>query len=220
MDLSAVVLPALIKGALITLRVTAQAGILAFLISMAVGVLREVSNPIIRVPIAAYVEFFRGTSAFVQIYWVYFVLPLLGLDLPAIAAGTIVLALNVGAYGSEVVRGALKAIPSGQREACIALSLPAWSAFIRILLPQAMLRLIVPFSNLLIDLLKGTALLSAITVTELAFAGRQAVSAMGHPMPIFALVLLLYLVMAAPIAWGAKKLDERVRRRLSVGLVQ
>jgi polar amino acid transport system permease protein len=73
-------------------------------------------------------------------------------------------------------------------------------------------RAILPFGNLMVDLLKGTALLSAITVTELTFAGRQAVSSIGHPFLIFGAVLILYLIMAAPIAWGARVFDRRARR--------
>jgi len=217
LDVAALVLPALLEGSLVTLRVTVQAGLLALAVSLAVGVLREVRHPLVAVPLRIYVEFFRGTSAFVQIYWVYFALPLAGVRLPPIEAGILVLGLNVGAYGSEVVRGALAAIPRAQREACVALNLPPWTTFVRILLPQAMLRVVLPFGNLLIDLLKGTALLSAISVTELAFAGRQAAAAFGEPLIIFSLVLGLYLCMAAPLAWAARAADARVRRAVPVG---
>jgi polar amino acid transport system permease protein len=210
-------MPALIKGAALTVQITLMAGSLAFAISIFVGLLRGLPSPFIRVPTTIYVEFFRGTSAFVQIYWAYFVLPHLGVRLSAIEAGTLVLALNVGAYGSEVIRGALSSIHTGQREACLALNLPRWSAFRRILLPQAMLRAIMPMGNLLIDLLKGTSLLSAITVTDLSFAGRQSVSALGHPMTIFGLVLLMYFVMAAPLAWCFSRADRYFRRSLSTG---
>ncbi len=213
MDVLAAVMPALLRGAGVTLTVALQAGGLAVLISILVGVLRGVQSPSVKLVTAAYVEFFRGTSAFVQIYWAYFALPLLGVKLSALQAGIAVLALNVGAYGSEVVRGALKAVPVGQKEACLALGLPTWIMSVKVLLPQAMMRAILPFSNLLVDLLKGTSLLSAITVTELAFAGRQAVSALGHALVIFTIVLVLYLVMTAPIAWGARILDRRLRAK-------
>jgi len=206
------VTPALLRGAKFTLLVAVQAGILAIFISVVVGVLRGLPSRLVRLVTGIYVEFFRGTSAFVQIYWAYFALPTLGIRLSAIEAGIVVLALNVGAYGSEVVRGALKAIPEGQREACQALGLPPWVAYLKVLLPQAMARTVLPMGNLLIDLLKGTALLSAITVTELAFAGRQVVSAFGSPLAIFSLVLILYLTMSVPIAWGARALDLRLRR--------
>lgn len=211
------VIPALLRGAGITLQTAVQAGLLALAISVVVGVLRDVANRFVRVVLTVYVEFFRGSSAFVQVYWVFFVLPLFGVRLSAILAGTLVLGLNAGAYGSEIMRGALRAVPAGQREASVALNLSQWSALTRILIPQALTRAIIPFGNLLIDLLKGTALLSSITVTELAFAGRQAAAAFGSPLIIFGLVLLIYLVLATPIAWTTKLIDQRVRRKLSIG---
>jgi len=211
------VIPALLKGAGITVQTAVQAGLLALAISVVVGVLRDVAFRAIRIALTVYVEFFRGSSAFVQIYWVFFVLPLFGLRLSAIVAGTLVLGLNAGAYGSEIMRGALRAVPPGQREACVALNLSQWTTLTRILIPQALTRAIIPWGNLLIDLLKGTALLSAITVTELAFAGRQSAAAHGNAMIIFGLVLLIYLVLAAPIAWTAKLIDQHVRRKLSIG---
>ncbi|MBS3649380.1 amino acid ABC transporter permease [Pseudaminobacter sp. 19-2017] len=212
MDAATYVLPALLKGAWISLLVAVQAGALGLAIAVAAGALREMANPILRFAIGLYVEFFRGTSAFIQIYWAYFALPMLGVRLSALEAGTAVLALNIGAYGTEIVRGALKAVPRGQREACHALGLPVWITYVKVLIPQALTRAILPFGNLMVDLLKGTALLSAITVTELTFAGRQAVSSIGHPFLIFGAVLVLYLIMAAPIAWGARAFDRRARR--------
>ena len=217
MDIVQAVIPALLRGAGITLQTAVQAGLLALAISVVVGVLRDVGVRFVRIVLAVYVEFFHGSSAFVQVYWVFFVLPLFGVRLSAIIAGTLVLGLNAGAYGSEIMRGALRAVPRGQREACVALNLSQWSALTRILIPQALTRAIIPFGNLLIDLLKGTALLSSITVTELAFAGRQSASANGSPLIIFGLVLLIYLVLAAPIAWTTKLIDQRVRRKLSIG---
>jgi polar amino acid transport system permease protein len=199
------------------LTVAFQAGALAVLISICVGVLRNLGSPVINLLTGVYVEFFRGTSAFVQIYWAYFALPLVGVKLSALEAGIAVLGLNVGAYGSEVIRGALRAVPAGQREAAHSLGLPTWITFLKILLPQAMMRAVLPMSNLLVDLLKGTSLLSAITVTELAFAGRQAVSAVGHPLAIFTGVLVLYLIITAPIAWAGRHLDHWIRMRQQVG---
>jgi polar amino acid transport system permease protein len=212
MDVALQVLPALLRGATVSLTIAIVAGVLAILISIVVGALRELGVPIVSGLLAVYVEFFRGTSAFVQIYWAYFALPMIGVRLSAVEAGIAVLALNVGAYGSEVVRGSLAAIPAGQREACAALGLRSWPAYAKVLIPQAMTRAVLPMGNLMVDLLKGTSLLSAITVTELAFAGRQAVGAVGHPFVIFGIVLCLYFLMAAPIAWGARAVDRWVCR--------
>lgn len=205
-------LPKLLDGARITLAVAVQAGLIALAISLVFGVLRTLGNRTVDLLTGAYVEFFRGTSAFVQIFWAYFALPMLGLRLEAMTAGILVLALNAGAYGTEIVRGALCALPRGQKEAAVALGLPVAIIYLRVLLPQALMRAVLPFGNLLIDLLKGTSLLSAITVTELAFAGRQIVSAQGHTMTVFGLVLLIYLVMALPIAMLARWLDRSLAR--------
>ncbi|MCC5983033.1 MAG: ectoine/hydroxyectoine ABC transporter permease subunit EhuC [Rhodobacteraceae bacterium] len=211
-DLIGIVMPSLLQGATVTLQVAAQAGLLGLVVALVVGSLRTTENRLLRFPLTVYVEFFRGTSAFVQLYWAYFALPMIGVRLDPLQAGILVLALNVGAYGSEVVRGALTAIPRGQLEACRALGIPTWVAYVKVLIPQAMQRVVLPMGNLAIDLLKGTSLLSAIAVTELAFAARQTVSAFGNPMLIFGLVLLMYLVLAAPIAAGARYLNDRTKR--------
>ena len=204
MDFIYLILPALVKGAKLSVIITLQAGVLAICISIIVGIIRLSDNIIIRFITGSYVEFFRGTSAFVQIYWAYFALPMIGIKISAISAGILVLSLNVGAYGSEVVRGGLKAVSSGQVEASKSLGLPKIITYWKILLPQAMIRIILPMGNLMIDLLKGTSLLSAITVTDLAFAGRQLISSFGNPLLIFGLVLFMYLILALPLSLGSK----------------
>tara|TARA_B100001123_G_scaffold444598_1_gene593872 strand:- start:845 stop:1495 length:651 start_codon:yes stop_codon:yes gene_type:complete len=204
MDFIFLILPALIKGAKLSVIITLQAGILAIFISIFVGIIRLSENFIVRLITGSYVEFFRGTSAFVQIYWAYFALPMIGIKISAITAGILVLSLNVGAYGSEVVRGGLKAINVGQIEASKSLGLPRIITYWKILLPQAMVRIILPMGNLMIDLLKGTSLLSVITVTDLAFAGRQLISSFGNPLLIFGLVLFIYLILALPLSLGSK----------------
>ncbi len=211
------VAPSLAQGALVTLQIALAAGLIAVIVAVAVGVLREVGGRVANAALGVYVEFFRGTSAFVQIFWAYFALPMVGIRMSAMTAGILILGFNVGAYGSEVVRGALRAVPAGQREACMALGLPTWVTYSHVMLPQAMLRSVLPMGNLLVDLLKGTALVSAITVTELAFSARQAVFVHGHALTIFGAVLFIYLLMAAPVAWGARVLDDRLRLRYVPG---
>ena len=115
---------------------------------------------------------FRGTSALVQLFWFYFVLPLFGVQLPAMLVGIVVLALNAGAYGAEVVRGAIRAVPPGQREAGVALNLTRGQIMRRIVVPQAIPAMLPPAGNLLIELLKNTALVSLITITDLTFRGQ------------------------------------------------
>src|SRR5690606_19442194 len=100
-------LPALLQGLVVTLKVTAGAALLALPLAVTAGLARLSASPLVSWPAAVYVEVFRGTSALVQLFWFYFVLPLFGLKLPAMTVGIIVLALNTGAYGAEVVRGAV-----------------------------------------------------------------------------------------------------------------
>lgn len=116
-------------------------------------------------------EVFRGTSALVQLFWFYFVLPMFGMKLPALLVGIVVLGANAGAYGAEVVRGAILAVPAGQREAAVALNLTRARTIWRIILPQAVPAMLPPTGNLLIELLKNTALVSLITITDLTFRG-------------------------------------------------
>ena len=127
---------------------------------------------------SVYVEVFRGTSALVQLFWFYFVLPLFGLQLPAMLVG-IGGAGSRGAYGAEVVRGAIRAVPPGQREAGVALNFTRGQILRRLVLPQAVPAMLPPAGNLLIELLKNTALVSLVTITDLTFRG-QLLRARAH----------------------------------------
>jgi len=162
----------------------------------------------------AYVEVFRGTSALVQLFWVYFVLPRFGVDIDAIEAGMLVLGLNTGAYGAEVVRGALGAVPSGQVQAARSLGFSEAAIFGRVILPQAAVRMIPPAGNLLIELLKNTALVSTIALSEVTFRAQALRSETLRTVEIFGLTLMLYFLMAQAIALATRL----VERRLSMGM--
>jgi polar amino acid transport system permease protein len=166
-------LSALLPGVGITLQLTVFSAILAFILAFIVGFGRLSKYRSIRTISTIYVEFFRGTSLLVQLFWAYFVLPHFGLELSAMQAGIIVLGLNYGAYASEVVRSSILAVPKSQTEAGIALNMTPTQIMHRIILPQAFLTMLPPFGNLLIELLKGTALVSLITLGDLMFMGAQ-----------------------------------------------
>lgn len=202
----------LLRGLAVTLEITAVAGVLAVAIALAAGLARSSSRRWLRWPAAAYVETFRGTSALVQLFWFYFVLPFFGLALTPFAAGVLVLALNTGAYGSEVVRGALAAVPRGQREAAAALNLSATRTLWRILLPQALPAMLPPAGNLAIELLKNSALVSLITITDLTFSAQLLRAESLRTAEIFALVLVLYFAVALAITGVVRMLERRSRR--------
>jgi polar amino acid transport system permease protein len=141
---------------------------------------------------------------------VFFVLPFFGLELDALTAGVAVLGLNIGAYGSEVVRGALLAVPDGQREAAVALNLSPARTRWRVLVPQALPVMMPPATNLLVELLKGTALVSLITLNELTFVAQTLRADTLRTPEIFGLVLLLYFGVALVLTAGMRHLERRL----------
>ena len=206
-------IPPLLEGLVVTLQIMAGAVVLAVPLALAAGIGRLSALPPVRWLAAVYVEVFRGTSALVQLFWFYFVLPLFGVQLPAMLVGIVVLALNAGAYGAEVVRGAIRAVPPGQREAGVALNLTRGQIMRRIVVPQAMPAMLPPAGNLLIELLKNTALVSLITITDLTFRGQLLRSETLRTTEIFTLILLLYFAVALLITAGVRLLERRVRVR-------
>jgi polar amino acid transport system permease protein len=207
----------LLRGAGVTAKITALAIVVALIVAFTVGLARRSHRRPVRFIAAAYVEVFRGTSVLVQMYWFFFALPAFGLRLTPIAAGVLALGLNVGAYGAEVVRGAIQAVPRGQIEAAIALNMPGSLRMRRVVLPQALIAMLPPFGNLMIELLKGTALVSLITLSDLTFQAQVLRSSTGKTVAVFSLTLLFYLVMSLIITLVVRLLERRVSFGLDVG---
>lgn len=211
-DIQSLVVP-LIEGLEVTLRIMAGAALLSIPVAVLAGLGRLSPHVWVRGIATAYVELFRGTSALVQLFWFYYVLPMFGLKLPAILVGIVVLAANSGAYGAEVVRGAIQAVAKGQREAALALNMTPALAMRRVILPQAIPAMLPPAGNLLIELLKNTALVSLITITDLTFRGQLLRSETLRTTEIFGLMLLLYFAVALVITGGIRLLERRFRVR-------
>ncbi|MCQ4042405.1 ectoine/hydroxyectoine ABC transporter permease subunit EhuC [Streptantibioticus rubrisoli] len=207
----------LFKGLWVTVQLTVFSAALAGVIAFAAGLARLSRFWIVRFVAGAYVEFFRGTSALVLMFWLFFALPLLGWQLAALWAGTLALGLSYGAYGSEVVRGAIRAVPVAQREAAIALSFTPWQRMRLVILPQAVPEMVPPFCNLLIELLKGTALASILGIGELAFGAQLVRLATGQSAEVYGIILAMYFVVAFVITRGMRLLERRAKA--SVGRV-
>lgn len=205
-------LPTLLGGLVVTLQLTAGGACVALLLSFAGGLGRIARNAPLRALAGLYIEVFRGTSALVQLFWVYFVLPFFGVNIGAMTAGILVLGLNIGAYGSEVVRGAIQAVPSGQYEAATALNLSRARTIWRIAIPQALPAMVPPAGNLLIELLKATALVSLIAISELTFVAQTLRADTLRTAEIFSLVLLVYFGVAMVLAYGMRTLEHRLSR--------
>ncbi|NGP58487.1 ectoine/hydroxyectoine ABC transporter permease subunit EhuC [Paenibacillus thiaminolyticus] len=203
--------PALLQGAWVTLQIVCFSMMLAFICAFIAGLARLSKYRIIRFVSAVYVEVFRGTSLLVQLFWLYFALPmLLDIRMSAMAAAVLALGLNYGAYGSEVVRGAILSVPKGQYEAAVALNMSPWLRMRRIVLPQAMALMLPSFGNLLIELLKGTSLVYFITLMDLTYQGMVLRSFDNSSTPqIFALLLLIYFIMAYSLTLGIRWVERR-----------
>ena len=205
-------LPPLLRGLGDTARLALGGSLLGAVAALAAGLARVAGPRAVRALAASYVEIFRGTSALVQLFWFYFALPFLGLELSAMAAGVLVLGLNSGAYGAEVVRGAIRAVPRAQWEAAQALGFSSGQTLARIIFPQAALAMMPPAGNLAIELLKNTALASMVTLSELTFRAQMLRAETLRTVEIFGLVLLLYFGLAQAIRLGLARAEARLAK--------
>lgn len=200
----------------ITLQLTVGGALLAFVIALALGLMSRSRRVLIRGFSRVIIEFFRGTSLVVQLFFLFFVLPIFGIDLPAILVGILGLGLNYGAYGAEVVRGSINAVPPGQWEAATALSFTRWQRMVKIILPQAWALMIPSLNNLLIQLLKGTAIVSFITMMDLTFM----INKLRIDTDVFfayTIGLVLYFAIAYVLTLMMNALEVRAKHRLGQG---
>lgn len=203
----------LTAGAAVTCEQFALASLVAFAAALAAGLGRISHVWPLRGLSTLYIEIFRGTSLLVQLYWIFYVLPLFGFTLPKFTAGFLSVGLNVGAYGAEIVRGAVLAVPRGQWEAAYALSMSPAKRMRRVILPQALALMLPPWGNLLIELLKGTALVALIAVADLMFVAKQINGATFRSADAFGSALILYYIMARFLITPAMRALERVMAR-------
>ncbi|MDX8535880.1 ectoine/hydroxyectoine ABC transporter permease subunit EhuC [Mesorhizobium sp. VK25A] len=184
------------RGTLVTCAQFLTATMVALVVALFVGLGKLSTNALIRGVSVIYIELFRGTSLLVQVFWIFFVLPLFGLTLSPFTAGFLSVGLNIGAYGAELVRGAIQSIPRGQWEAATAISLSPARRMRRIILPQAFSIMLPPWGNLLIELLKSTAIVSLISVKDLMFQAKQVNSLAYIPIQAFGIALIIYYILA------------------------
>lgn len=204
----------LLPYAWVTIQLTALGCTLGLFMSFAAGLARLTRNVGVRFIARAYSEFFRGSSLLVQVFLLFYVLPLFGLSAPAMLTGVLALGLNSGAYGSEIVQSAIRNVPRGQREATVALNMSSSQSMRFVVLPQAVVTMMPSFGNLAIELLKSTPFVSVITITELTYAAQNLVNSHGNPTGTYLALFLFYLALAIPLIVLARWLE----RRFAVGL--
>lgn len=211
----------LLEGTAITLQVLLYAFLLGIVISVVVGVARLSDHRWLRGAALTYVEFARGISSIVLLFWMAIALPiLLGVEQRSLLLlGSIALGINMGGYGAEIVRGAIQSVPRGQTEASIALNLTTSQRLRHVVLPQAMRVILPPMGNLTIEILKGTALVSLIGLSDLTFEvsklrTNRAVAEIPVSIPVLLLnALVIYFVIAQVINLLFRLAEARVVRR-------
>lgn len=203
----------IVSGTLITMALTVLAALLAVAIAVAAGLMRMAPNAAVRGVATVYVEIFRGTSLLVQLYWIFFVLPLFGITLEKFTAGFVAVGMNLGAYGAELVRGAILSVPKGQWEAGLALNMSRAKRMRRVILPQAVLIMLPSWGNLMIELLKGTALVALISVADLMFQVKQINGTTFLSAETFGTALIIYYVLARFMITPFMRWLERVMMR-------
>lgn len=207
-------LPRVWDGVQITLILSVGGALLALVVAVVLGLAGLSRLALVRGVARIIVELFRGTSLVVQLFWLFYVLPLLfGISLDSIPCAILALGLNYGAYGSEVVRGSLASVPKGQWETTVALNMSPMQRMRRIIWPQAWALMLPGLNNLTVMLVKGTSLASFVLLTDLTFVTNQMRRETGTFFA-FGVGLLIYYAIAWLFSWFLRRLEVRARRKL------
>lgn len=214
-------LPALLEGLKITVELTFIVLAISLVLGIIVALCRLSKNRVLSAVTGFYVDFMRSTPLLVQLIYIYFVLPTIGIRLDPFVAGVVGLSLNYSAYLSEVYRSGIQAIPRGQLDAAAALGMRPSLTMRRIVLPQAIRIVIPPLGNYFVALFKDTSLVSVLTLQELLFSGQIIISRTYDYFTIYTMVLLLYFLVCYPSLMLVRHLEKLTkagyRRRVSPG---
>jgi polar amino acid transport system permease protein len=203
----------ILSGLGVTIAYTIGTILLGLLVGLAAGLLRLSRNPMITAPLVAYVEIFRCTPLLVQIVWFYYALPVvLGIDIPAHVAATLVLSFYTGAFYAEIIRGGVNSIERGQWDAARAIGMRRRQAMRHVILPQAVRRMIPPFMNQSIIQLKNTSLVSTIAVADLLYNGTIITAATYRPLEVYTMVAVIYFLVLFPLTLAAQQVERRLAR--------
>ncbi|PDS76241.1 amino acid ABC transporter permease [Rhizobium sp. L43] len=208
---------ALLLGLWMTIKLTVICIVLGCTLGFLVGLMRTSRNLALRAVAGAYVEFFRGTPVLIQLFWIFFCLPLLlGVELSNLASGVIALTLYMGAITSETFRASLKSIGREQLDACVALGLPKRAQVVNVVLPQAVLRAIPTLLSNCVSLFKESALVSAVGMADLMFVGQNISNNTARPVEVLTVVALIYFVIAFPLTRAVSLIEGRILKKLAI----
>jgi polar amino acid transport system permease protein len=191
----------ILSGLNVTLIVAIFATAIAGLSAVALGTLQHRLGGVPHTLLTIFIEFWRSSSVVILLLFFYYVLPMIGLRLDAIAVTALVLGLNVGAYGSQAVRGALESIGQGQVEAGVALGLSRNQLLLLVEIPQAIPKILPIFGNEAVEVIKGTANGSLLGLADITFRSKEVMQITYQPGRIYVILIIVYIVICAPIAF-------------------
>ena len=203
-------LPILLKGAVVTIEITFCSFILSTLLGLLLALMRVSSNKVASRAASTFINVIRGLPIIVQLFYIYFVLPDLGVSLSAFQAGFIGLGIAYSVYQAENFRAGIQAIDHGQIEAAQSIGMRGGLIMRRVVLPQAFKIALPSYGNTLVMMLKDSSLASTITVAEMTRAGQLIASSTFQNMTVFTLVALLYLALSLPLVYGLRRLERRL----------
>ena len=206
------ILPTLGSALVITIQATVLGMLVAVTLGLALALLRRSRLALLSLPTAFVIEFVRSTPLLVQMYFLFYVLPLTGVQMSPLATGIVALGLHYATYCAEVYRAGIEAVPRGQLEAARALNMSPWRTAVGVVLPQAIPPVVPALGNYLVAMFKDTPLLSAITVVVLLQQSKMIGSTTFRYTEPLTLVGVLFLALSLIAAWGVRGLEARLQR--------
>ncbi len=208
---------ALLRGLTTTAQLTLACIVLGSALGFGLALARTSRNPLVRGASGFYVEFFRGTPVLIQLFWIFFCLPLvLGQEISNLASSIIALSLYMGAITSETFRSSLKVVGREQMDACVALGLPRMRQILHVVMPQTLLRSVPTLLSNCVSLFKESALVSAVGMTDLMFVGQNISNSTVRPVEVLTATALIYFVIAFPLTRAVTRIESRILTKLAV----
>ncbi|TMW70882.1 amino acid ABC transporter permease [Alteribacter natronophilus] len=209
-------LPFLMQGLQITMLIALAGMVFSLLLGLVLAMGRMSKYRLLRWPARMYISFMRGTPLLVFLFILYYGLPVIGVQFPsAIVAGIVGISMNFAAYSAEVIRSAIMSVPRGQWESAASLQMNYWQTMRRVIIPQATRIALPPTTNIFLDIVKGTSLVSVITVHELLYSSRLVAAQSWDAMTMYITAALIYWAVCVVISYFQERLEVRYSRYLS-----
>jgi polar amino acid transport system permease protein len=206
---------ALLFGLVTTLKLTVICVFLGMLLGFMLSLMRTSENRLLYAAGSVYVEFFRGTPVLIQIFWIFFCLPLLlHIDIGSMVSAIIALSLYMGAISCETFRAAMKSIARDQHDACVALGLGPFAKVTHVIFPQTILRAVPTLLSNTVSLFKESSLVSAVGMSDLLYVGQNIATRTYHPVEILTTVAFIYFAIAFPLTRAVTIVEQRLLRKI------